>query len=177
MNIDPEAVIASIEAVRSIGSAGTYLAERIKLAQGANIQTESAIHILYAEAECNLDMLRVAGDLFKNGNKGWKDAVSLMSTEAMELLLYNVEEKTASKKLFSKLKAATSEFSSKDSVSGISAAFFLYRKLSALKQVAGLQSLVPEAEKTFRVGKRIENLTITTEMLRTILWKTIKTFK
>jgi len=177
MNIAPEAVVASLDAARTIGSAGTFLAERIRLAQGANIQTESAIRLLYAEAECNLDMLKVAGDLFKNGNKGWKDAVSLMSTDAMDLLLFNVEEKTVSKKLFSKLKAATSESSTKDTVSGISAGYFLYRKLSALKQIAALQSLVPETEKTFRVGKRIENLTITTEKLRTILWKTIKSFK
>jgi hypothetical protein len=176
MNIDTEAVTASIEVLRSIGSAGTYIAERIRLAQGANIKTESAIRLLYAEAECNLDMLRVADDLFKNGNKGWKDAVSLISTEAMDLLLYNVEEKTTSKKLFSTLKAATSESSSKDSVSGISAAFFLYRKISALKQIADLQSLVPEAEKKFIIGKRIKNLTTTTENLRAILWKTIKTF-
>ena len=177
MNIAPEAVLASIEVARTVGSAGTFLAERIRLAQGANIHTESAIRLLYAEAECNLDMLRVAGDLFKNRNKGWKDAVSLMSTEAMDLLLFNVEEKTITKKLFSKLKAATSETSNKDSVSGVSAAFFIYRKLSALKQIAGLQCLVPEAEKKFLVGKRIKNLTITIEELRSILWKTIKTFK
>lgn len=177
MNIAPEAVLASLEVARTVGSAGTFLAERIRLAQCANIHTESAIRLLYAEAECNLDMLRVAGDLIKNGNKGWKDAVSLMSTEAMELLLFNVEEKTVSKKLFSKLKATISESSTKDSVSGISAAFFIYRKLSALKQIAGLQSLVPEAEKKFLVERRIKHLTTTIKELRSILWKTIKTFK
>jgi len=176
MNIDTEAFTATIGAVRSIGSAGAYLAERISLAQGAKIKTESAIRLLYAEAECNLDMLRVADYLFKHGNKGWKDAVSLMSTEAMDLLLFNVEEKTVLKKLFSTLKAATSESSSKDSVSGLSAAFFLCRKISALKQIADLQSLVPEAEKKFIIGKRIKNLTTTTENLRATLWRTIKTF-
>jgi hypothetical protein len=174
VSIDPGAVTAVVEGVRGLGLAGVFLAERIKLAQDADIRSDAAIQLMFAEADANLDMLKAAHALLQEGNKGWREAVSLMSTEAMDLVLFRNQETGTSKKLFSKLKSTTSDDAN---IAGTAAAFFLYRKISALKQIAALQSLVPEVEARFRIQRRIENLTRTTEEVRKILWKTIKATK
>jgi hypothetical protein len=132
------------------------LAARIRNASEIKISEEMTAAMLFAEIQVNLEVLNAAKKILKKQESSWQDAIMLLSTEALELALFQKNGEKIISKYFKEC-----EISEKDGMkemTGEAAAFFIYRKISALKNIAIILQKLPGLSKAYKPMIRIENI-------------------
>jgi hypothetical protein len=132
------------------------LAGRIRNAREIQISEEITAAMLYAEIELNQEVLRATKEIFKADKSSWQEAVMMLSTDALELALFQKDGKELVGKYFSRCKIKAGE--DEKPITGTSAAFFIYRKITALKHMALILQKAPNLNKLYRPGARIKNI-------------------
>lgn len=132
------------------------LVDRIHKARDIRISEEMTVAMLYAEIQLNQEVLGATKALLKDPEAFWHEAVMMLSTEALELALFQKESKAIVRKYFSDCEVEVG--SSREQISGTAAAFFIYRKITALKHVAAILQKAPKLRSRYKLGERIKNI-------------------
>jgi hypothetical protein len=130
------------------------LLTKIQQASQAKVNTEIAYSMLLAEIEVNLTLLKGINN--KSKGEKWWNCISLLSTDALALVIFNEKNRAQATKDFEKMKVKYGQ--KEKEISGVDASFFVYRKISALKQIALLSKEFKDIKNSFRVDSRIENI-------------------
>lgn len=150
------------------------LVDRIKKARTIKLSEDVTAAMLYAEIEVNKEVLRAIEDVVNEGKDLPNDLVSMLSTDALEIALFQKENASVLRKYFSQCEIL-SEVDG-EVITGTSAAFFVYRKITALKHVATILHRAPNLKGQYRPGTRIRNLETQMNALNRELLKTLSAY-
>ena len=150
------------------------LVDRINKARTTKLSEDVTAAMLYAEIEVNKEVLRGIKNVVNEGKELPHDLVSMLSTDALEIALFQKDNAAVLRKYFSKCEIPNEEGG--EVITGTSAAFFVYRKVAALKHMAAILHTVPGLKGKYRLGTRIRNLEKQMDALNRELLKTLNAY-
>lgn len=150
------------------------LVDRINKVRTIKLSEDVTAAMLYAEIEVNKEVLRAMEDVVNKGKDLPHDLVSMLSTDALEIALFQNDNAPVLRKCFSKCKIPSADEG--EVITGTSAAFFVYRKITALKHVAAILHRAPDLKGQYRPGTRIRNLEKQMDALNGELLKTLNAY-
>ena len=150
------------------------LAGRIRNAREIQISEEITSAMLYAEIELNQEVLRASRAIIEADESSWQEAVMMLSTDALEIALFQKNGKRIISKYFSQCKIKTGE--NEAPITGTSAAFFIYRKIMALKHMAVILQKTPSLNNRYRPSVRINNIEELMQAIHEELGKKIRDY-
>ena len=134
----------------------TDLISRICSASQISISEEVTAAMLFSEIQLNEEILSASKKILKEGESSWTDVIMMLSTEALELALFQKNGEKVILKYFAECSLNGDEDEKK--IHGKAAAFFIYRKIKAIKNMAIIIQKAPSLSKSYKPMMRIENI-------------------
>jgi hypothetical protein len=132
------------------------LVGKIRRASEIQISEEITAAMLFAEIQVNLEVLHAAKEIAKVQESSWLDAIMMMSTEALELALFQKNGEKIIGKYFKDCKIPKKD--AQMEITGTAAAFFIYRKITALKNIGVILEKAPSLSKSYKPYVRMTNI-------------------
>ena len=152
----------------------TDLISRIRSASQISISEEVTAAMLFSEIQLNEEILCASKKILKEGESSWTDVIMMLSTEALELALFQKNGEKVILKYFAEFSLNGDEDEKK--IHGKAAAFFIYRKIKAIKNMAIIIQKAPSLKEVYMPDRRISNIEELMKMVNKELSKNLENY-